>query len=86
MCEKFPASLEYPSELSRLLMKRGRFDKAEAVLRKISKDWPHAKEERCLLALNSKLLHPESIKGFPSTSPTPPPKKQKHIVAISVQK
>ena len=47
--------MEYPSELSRLLMMTGRFEKAEKVLRKLVERWPNAELEKCLLGLDLKL-------------------------------
>ena len=55
MTQKFASILEYPSELARLLMQTGRFEKAEKVLRNVEKIWPNAPVEKCLLGLDLKL-------------------------------
>ena len=55
MSDKFSSIMEYPSELSRLLMMTGRFEKAEKVLRKLVERWPNAELEKCLLGLDLKL-------------------------------
>ena len=55
MTEKFASILEYPSELARLLMQTGRFEKAEKVLRNVEKIWSNAPVEKCLLGLDLKL-------------------------------
>ena len=63
MASKFPRILEYPSELSKLLMMRGHWEKAETVLRNVEKIWPNSKLEKCLLALCVGLKRLKTNKG-----------------------
>jgi hypothetical protein len=63
MMSKFPRILENPSELSRLLMMRGRWEKAETVLRNVEKIWPNSKMEKCLLGLCLGLKRLKTNKG-----------------------
>ncbi len=64
MSEKFPTILEYPSELSMLWMKAGRFEKAEKLLRNIEKIWPKASLEKCFLGLDLKLKNLKKKEGW----------------------
>ena len=63
MTQKFASNLEYPSELARLLIQTGRFEKAEKVLRNVEKIWPSARMEKCLLGLDLKLKNLREIDG-----------------------
>ena len=63
MWEKFPQNLEYPSELARLLMMQGHWDKAEKVLRTILDQWTNPKLEKCLLGLCLKMKNLQLNQG-----------------------
>jgi hypothetical protein len=64
MWGKFPQNLEYPSELARLLMMQGQWEKAEKVLRTILGQWTNPKLEKCLLGFCLKMKNLQLNQGI----------------------
>lgn len=64
MWEKFPQNLEYPSELARLMMMQGQWEKAEKVLRTILGQWKNPQLEKCLLGFCLKMKNLQLNQGM----------------------